>query len=902
LTAQGRDEEAVGIYTALAAANPYDESATERLMTALDAAGRTNEALAVFAAFRERLRDELGTSPGARIAGLNTRLLRADAEQSAPRVRIGLRSAPNELLGREGDVAEVARLLKTNRVVTILGAGGLGKTRLAQAAAAASDSPVVAFVPLASVRSDVDVPGAVAGVLGITEASGAGLLAESWQRPELRGRLIATLAERPTLLVLDNCEQVVDGVAAWTSDLLGAVPSLTVLTTSRTALAIAGEAVHPLPPLGAEDGEGPAVRLFLERARAVRPGADLPLDVVTRICTHLDGLPLAIELAAARVRTMTPAQIEERLRDRFALLTTGDRSAPERHRTLEAVIAWSWDLLDDHARWALARLSVLPAGFSAVTAEGVLGQPVDDILDRLVSQSLLMVTDDAEGVRFRMLETVREYCLARLDDPRDGEDATDSTEQAWDAVFEWMRRLAVDHVPDILDPQAFTTTRAEHDNLLAALRRAIDLGRDPDIVLSFSLLAPGWMVRGQFSEMIALVAQALVAAQRLVQTEQSTERPAVPADALVITLTIGAAAAQYGDTSASLRPLVLLRRVRTRPGISPTLAAVAEIVSAAPSVEELHAVVDRLRASEEPEHRLVAELALAQFAENDGAPDVSLAANRRAWELANRRGAVWIAAMAASGVGQLASQSARPTEALVWLDRADEGFRAFGLGDGMQELGWMRAGSLLSLGRIEEARALFTELAERRELTPDGQELTSVGWFGLAEVTRVEGRADEAAVAYRHAMKQFSGKLQRASPWYLLAMAGFLSAGAMDGMLPADELAVLARRLRTRALAIGRMQGFVDKPVLGSVLAGVSAWALTLDAGAAIGVELLGLAESLGARQDLPSLRLADHFALAAEIVGEEEMQKARDAASGLSPDDRVTRARALLSDQALRI
>jgi tetratricopeptide (TPR) repeat protein len=551
---------------------------------------------------------------------------------------------------------------------------------------------------------------------------------------------------------------------------------------------------------------------------------------------------------------------------------------------------------------------VLPAGFSALTAEGVLGQPVDDILDRLVSQSLLIVTDDAEGVRFRMLETVREYGLARLADARDGQD---DTQDAWAAVFEWMRRLAVDHVSDILDPQAFTTTRAEHDNLLAALRRAIDLGRDADIVLAFSLLAPGWMVRGQFSEMIALVAPALAAAQRLVRSEvQSVPHPAshpagqpsVPVDALVIALTIGAAAAQYGDTTAALRPLVLLRRVRTRPGISPTLAAVAEIVTAAASVEELHSVVDRLRASDEPEHRLVAELALAQFAENDGTPDVSLAANRRAWELANRRGSVWIAAMAASGVGQLASQSARPAEALVWLDRADEGFRAFGLVNGMQELGWMRAGSLLSLGRIDEARAVFTELAERRELTPDGLELTSVGWFGLAEVTRAEGRADEALDAYRYAMTLFSGHLQRASPWYLMAMSGFLSAGAMDGMMSADELAALARRLRTRALAIGRMHGFVDKPVLGSVLSGVSAWALTLPGGAAIGAELLGLAESIGARQDLPSLRLSDHIAHAAGVVGDEQTRRARDAASGLSADDRVTRARALMSDQALRI
>lgn len=889
LTAQGRDEEAVSIYAALAAANPYDESATAQLMTALDAAGRTADALAVFAALRERLRDDLGTSPGAAIAELNARLLRADDERTAPRVRIGLRAEPNVLLGRDVDLAAIARLLRVHRVVTILGAGGLGKTRLAQAAAAASDAPVVVFVPLASVRADQDIAAAVAGSLGLGEAGGSGLLVEPRQRPELRARIVSALSERATLLVLDNCEQVADGAAAWVSDILGAVPDLHVLTTSRTPLAIAGEAVHPLAPLAADDGEGPAVRLFLERARAVRPTASLPLDVVTRICAHLDGLPLAIELAAARVRTMTPAQIEERLRDRFALLTTGDRAAPERHRTLEAVIAWSWELLDDQARHALATLAVLPAGFSAETAEGVLGIPVDDILDRLVSQSLLIVSDDDAEVRFRMLETVREYGLARLAD----DDATDA---AWEGVFRWMRGVADGLVSDLLDPIAFTATRGEHDNLLAALRRANEDARDPEIVLAFALLAPGWLVRGQFSEMAERIPPALEAAQRLVRTPD-----AVPLDALVLVLTIGAATAQYGEGTAGVRAMIVLRRIQGDPRVSPTFAAVAQIVTAGPSAESLSAVVERLRASEVPEHRLVAELALGQWAENDGQPAVALAAVRRAWTLANEQGAVWLAAMSASSIGQLASQSAQPAEALAWLDRAEEGFRVFGLHVGTQELDWMRAGSLLSLGRIDEARVLFAELAERRELTQDGLELASVGRFGLAEVARIEGRAAEAAEGYRIAIAQFSGSVQRTSPWYTLAVAGLVAAAAVDDLLPSEVLARWARRVRTRALAVARMQRYVDKPVFGAVCTAVSTWALARPGCADIAVELLGLGAALGSRQDLPCLRLDPLFARTAEVAGAEATQKARDAASALSSDDRVTRARALLSSPALR-
>ncbi|OZB83128.1 MAG: hypothetical protein B7X41_15645, partial [Microbacterium sp. 14-71-5] len=360
-----------------------DEAAHAALMTALAEDGRAPEALGVFARLRRTLAESLGSSPSPALVELNARLLRG--QDDGPRVRIGVLAAPNELIGRDDALLAARSLLRAARLVTIMGAGGLGKTRLAQALAAESSAPAVVVVPLAGVRADAGVPLAIAAALGISETVPGGRLSEQRPRPELGARIVAALSDRTTLLVLDNCEQVIEGVARWTADLLAAVPSLRILTTSRTPLAIAAERVLPLEPLEIEaTQEAPAVRLFVERAHAARPGATLDLEVVARLCARLDGLPLAIELAAARVRTMTPEQIEKRLENRFALLTSGDRAAPERHRTLEAVIEWSWDLLSPDARQALALLSVLPGGFSAEAADAVLSAASDDVLEGLV--------------------------------------------------------------------------------------------------------------------------------------------------------------------------------------------------------------------------------------------------------------------------------------------------------------------------------------------------------------------------------------------------------------------------------------------------------------------------------------------------------------------------------------
>lgn len=896
LRAAGRYDEAVAALESRAGAHPYDEAAHAQLMGALADAGRAAEALNVFAALRGRLRDDLGADPGDEISRLNATLLRGAAAPT--RVRIGLQAAPNELLGRADDLAAIAGLLREARVVTILGTGGLGKTRLAQAAAADSDAPAVVVVPLAGVRNDDDVAPTIATVLGISEASSEGRLADIRMRPDLRARVVGLLTEQTTLIVLDNCEQVIDGVAAWVTDMLAAVPSLRALTTSRTPVAVAGEAVYPLAPLALQDAAAPAVQLFIERARAVRPGATLPLEVVERLCTHLDGLPLAIELAAARVRTMTPQQIEQRLQDRFALLTTGDRSAPERHRTLEAVIGWSWDLLDEQARRAMTVLAVLPDGFGAEAAAVVLGEPVDDVIDRLVSQSLLLVTEGRTGeVRFRMLETIREYALARLADDAGGIDA------AWDRITVWAWRFSIDRLDRVFDRTTHAQIRAEHANLIAVLRHAIDSDDHETTVLLFALLAQTWMVMGAFTEMTSFAPAAFAAVAK-------TREGRVPVEALVATLIVGTFVAQAEGGAGALRLVARMRALRRRhPDMDDRIGAFADAVVdilAAVAGGEVSAVYDaleRMRTSSKPATRLVGETLMSQFAENEGLPELAMSSARRSWELAGGAGSEWFAAMAAASVAQLASQTGQSALALEWLARADDLYESFGAAQQQHQLVWLRAANLLASGDIERARTLFTTLSASNELTEDGLATACIGVYGLAEIARAEGDRDAAADGFAQALRMFSSEPQRGSPWYQMMIAGGLSAAVFDELHSPEWRRHWARRLRTRTLAIMREPqplGVADHPVLGTVLIGWSAWALqeTDDTVRDRGLEALALGERLAARQDLKSLHWDEHAEHATRLVGAERLAAARGAVSTLSHEDLLPRSLEVLRER----
>ncbi|MFC5285814.1 BTAD domain-containing putative transcriptional regulator [Actinokineospora guangxiensis] len=405
----------------LVAAHPLRERLRAVHMRALYRAGRQSEALDTYADLRKRLDDELGLEPGPELVALHQAVLEQDpalggpSSAPAPRKRTNLPAALTELIGRDEAVAELRELLGTARLVTLTGPGGVGKTRLAlETASGMSDADGVWLVELAALDRADSVADHLKAVLDIHDSGGPTDLA-------------AAVAERRALLVLDNCEHLIGPVADLAADLLRAAPGLRVLATSREPLGVAGEVLWEVPPLevpaeGADIERCSAVRLFAARAAAAARGFTVDAgnrDAVARLCARLDGIPLAIELAATRVRTLGVHGLVERLDDRFTLLT-GPRGAPERQRTLTAVIDWSWGLLTDPERIVLRRLAVHAGGCTAEAAEVVCAggdiaeEDVLDLLVRLVDRSLVVLADDPDGPRYRLLESVAAYGLDRL--------------------------------------------------------------------------------------------------------------------------------------------------------------------------------------------------------------------------------------------------------------------------------------------------------------------------------------------------------------------------------------------------------------------------------------------------------------------------------------------------------
>ncbi|WIV59394.1 BTAD domain-containing putative transcriptional regulator [Amycolatopsis nalaikhensis] len=467
------------------AAQPLRERPRAQLVRALAAADRPADALAAFEDARRVLADELGADPGPELAEAHLAVLRGEGEKpvlSAPPAQL------TSFVGRDAELRQVADLLERGRLVTLTGPGGTGKTRLAvEAATAAGD---VAFVELAPHGGD-GIAGAVLAALGLREGSRGGP-----QDPA--ERLISALRDRSVLLVLDNCEHVVDVAARLVARLLAACPGLRVLATSREPLGITGEQLAPVPRLAvpppgtpaAEASAYPAVRLFADRAAASDPAFVLDDDTVgdvQHLCAALDGLPLALELAAARVRSLAVGEIAVRLDDRFRLLARGSRTAEERHRSLRGVVEWSWDLLGEDERELARRLAVFPGGVTLAAAAEVCGADPDLLLE-LADKSLV----EAAGGRFRMLETIRAFGAEKLAEA--GE-----TERFHRAHAEYFLRFAEEADPmlrtaDQLDWLA--RIDAEYDNVLAALRWATD----HDVALALRLvplLAMYWWMRGR---------------------------------------------------------------------------------------------------------------------------------------------------------------------------------------------------------------------------------------------------------------------------------------------------------------------------------------------------------------------------------------------------------------------
>ncbi|MEV5551387.1 BTAD domain-containing putative transcriptional regulator [Streptomyces sp. NPDC052309] len=491
------------------AAHPLRERLRAAHVRALYLQGRQDEALAGLDEVRERLRDDLGIDPGPELSALRQAILRQDADlfpAAAPRARPrGNLPAPlTDLIGRDDDVRRLGTLLASERLVTLTGAGGVGKTRLAlEAAARHAGKPAdgVWLVELATARTAAEVHEAVAAVLDLRD--------EPRPARPLTGRLADALAGRDLLLVLDNCEHVLEPVADLTARLLGAAPALRVLATSQEPLAMAGERLWPVDPLDlpAPGGEHPersyAVRLFATRAAAADPGFRLGPDTteaVATICRRLDGIPLALEMAAARVRAMPVTDLAARLDDRFRLLTAPLRAVPARQRTLRATIDWSWGLLGEPERIVLRRLATCAGGCTLRAAEEVCGDgpvrrtDVLGLLGRLVDRSLVVQRDG----RYRLLESVAAYGAERLAEAPDEEER-----RTRDRHLAHYGAFAEQAAAGLRGPEQrlwLARLTAETANVRSALAHAVRHGLADAALRLVGALAWFWFLRGRFAE------------------------------------------------------------------------------------------------------------------------------------------------------------------------------------------------------------------------------------------------------------------------------------------------------------------------------------------------------------------------------------------------------------------
>ncbi len=473
----GEHDEALPALTTLCAEQPLRERPRAQLMLALYRAGRQADALEVVRDARRTLDEQLGLEPGEELRSLERAILRHDPELAPPAPTNPMRPLPvprTQLIGRERERTELRALVRRAdvRLLSLVGAGGSGKTRLALALAAdAGDlfSDGVALAELGAVREPAFVAPAVAAALGISERPGEPL-----------GQTVAeAVADRDVLLVLDNFEQVFEA-GPFLLELLGAAPRLTLVVTSRRVLHLSGEQVYTVQPLPDDD----AVALFLARAQAEDATRTLPPEAlydIREICRRLDGLPLAIELAAARARLLTPRQLLERLRQSVTALATGPRDLPARQQTLRDTLAWSVALLEPDERRSLTELSVFSGGCSLAAASRVAGADLDR-LATLADHSLLHQDPAGAEPRFLMLETVREYAAEHLRDRRSDVARTHTeyfAELAEGADLRgpdqglWLERLARerDNLRTALDHAAATSDAALELRLVSALWR-----------------------------------------------------------------------------------------------------------------------------------------------------------------------------------------------------------------------------------------------------------------------------------------------------------------------------------------------------------------------------------------------------------------------------------------------